>query len=67
MNTSSKPDSGVDAKLLSSGRRGFLGKLGGFAAAAAALPLFPGNRAQADDKPQPVRTKEPLQGNAFFD
>jgi len=67
MKTLSTPDCEVDAKLLSRGRRGFIGKLGGFAAAAAALPLLPINRAQADDKPQPAPTKEPIRGNAFFD
>jgi len=67
MNTSSKPDSGVDAKVHHNGRRGFLGTLGGLVAAAAALPLLSANRVQADDTPQPAPTREPIQGNAFFD
>jgi len=67
MNTSSKPDSGIDAKVHNNGRRGFLGTLGGLAVAATALPLLSANRAQADAKPQPAPTQEPIQGNAFFD
>jgi len=65
MNTHSTSDSGTDAKLPSSGRRGFLGTLGGIAAAAAAVPLLPLNRSQAEPPVAPSET--PIQGNAFFD
>jgi len=68
MNTPSKPDFDIDTKVLSRERRGFLGKLGGFAAATAVLPLLPVTaRTSLAGAQTPAHESPPNNGNAFFD
>jgi len=72
MNPHPTPESGIDTPARETpartGRRGFLGRLGGVLAATVALPLLPATaRTPLSSAPPSLHKNPPNSGNAFFD